>query len=189
MLSLEYVIYRLRQEFFVIGIFKALKSTCSAEKFGSASCTFVPSRWFSRVSPWGTAWQPRIWSCWCKMTRAQPEPLQKNMSLLGIHHERLQDNDGSHDKRKTLLRNVIMPMWRRRIPSFSRLAAQRTYMNLKQRGLILVVLMEHAHKNIPLPTWWRESQTGPAFGGGSTASRSSWTQYSCQSASPHHQAN
>ena len=69
-----------------IGIFFCHKSTCLAEKFGSASCTFVPSRWFSRVSPWGTAWQPRIWSCWCKMTRAQPEPLQ-NMSFLCIHHE------------------------------------------------------------------------------------------------------
>ena len=66
--------------------YSLLKYTCLAEKFGSASCTFVPSRWFSRVSPWGTAWQPRIWSCWCKMTRAQPEPLQ-NMSLLCIHHE------------------------------------------------------------------------------------------------------
>ena len=101
------------------------------------------------MSPWGTAWQPRIWSCWCKMTRAQQEPLQ-NMSFLCIYHEII---GLWYDEMKVStngkLRNVIVPMWRRRIPSFSRLAAQRTYMNLKQRGLIWNVLMEHAHNNIP----------------------------------------
>ena len=119
MLTLEFVFY-FSIYYLIISI-----STCLV-KLDSASCTFGPSWWFSKVSPWETPWQPRTVSYWSPVLPGQSLPLWKDFIscfCAFIVYQKITWHLIKEVNILDLIRNDVIPIWRRRIPSVRRLAA------------------------------------------------------------------